>query len=98
MENATIRNCSSTWDFQKTLYNNVSDSEGVVNKVDDILVVGKGKTTEEAKKDLDKKNHEIIAKLSWTWNAAERRENESATNLSIFHGTHDQAYVLIGRR
>ena len=39
--------------FQKVLYNNVSDLVGVVNKADDLLVVGKCKTMEEAMEDHD---------------------------------------------
>lgn len=40
--------------FQKMLYNNVADLEGVVNKAGDFLVVGKGKTVEEGMADHDR--------------------------------------------
>ena len=45
--------------FQKVLYNNEADLKGVVNKADD-LVVGKGKTMEEAMVDHDKKLRKLL--------------------------------------
>ena len=46
--------------FQKALFNNVSDLEGVINKADDLLVVGKSKTMEEATVDHDIKLKKLL--------------------------------------
>ena len=46
--------------FQKALFNNVSDLEGVINKADGLLVIGKGKTMEEATVDHDIKFRKLL--------------------------------------
>lgn len=46
--------------FQKNVYNNVSDLPGVLNKADDLLVCGKGKTMDEAIIDHDLKLRKLL--------------------------------------
>ena len=48
--------------FQKILFDNVSDLEGVINKADDLLVIRKGKTMEEARVDHDIKSRKLLQK------------------------------------
>ena len=49
-----FRNAPASEIFQKTLYNTVTDLEGMVNKADDLLVVRKGKTMKEIMVDHNK--------------------------------------------
>ena len=46
--------------FQKAPFNNVSDLDGVINKADDLLVIGKGNTMEEATVDHDIKLRKLL--------------------------------------
>ena len=46
--------------FQKALFNNMSDLEGVINRANDLLVIGKGKTMEEATVDHDIKLRKLL--------------------------------------
>ena len=48
------------WQVKLDEANNVSDLEGVINKADDLLVIGKGKTMEEATVDHDIKLRELL--------------------------------------
>ena len=46
--------------FQKALFDNVSDLEGIINKADDLLVIGKGKMMEEVTIDHDIKLRKLL--------------------------------------
>ena len=63
--------------FQKALFNNVSDLEGVINKADDLLVIGKGKMMEEATVNYDMK----LRKLLQRCRDREMRLNAGKLNL-----------------
>ena len=62
--------------FQKILFNNVSNLEGVINKADDLLVIGKGKTMEEARVDHDMKLRKLLQRCD-----REMRLNAEKLNL-----------------
>ena len=49
--------------LQKPLFNSVSDLEGVINKADDLLVIGKGKTMEEATVDHELKLRKLLQRF-----------------------------------
>ena len=63
--------------FQKALFNNVSDLEGVINEGDGLLVIGKGKTMEEATVDHDIK----LRKQQQRWRDRRMRLNAGKLNL-----------------
>ena len=73
--------------FQKVLYNNVADLEGVVNKVDDLLVVGKGKTIEKSTAVHENKLRKLLQRCrerGMQINA----EKIDLRQISMFYGTY----------
>lgn len=74
--------------FQKAVYGNNSDQEGVLNKTNDILVFGRGKRIEEAT---------ALTKMLGTGNMSKPPQSEPVINFCVLHRAYNKVkgYTLI---
>ena len=73
--------------FQKHVYNNICDLEGVLNVADDILVYAIGDTEAEAVEDHDRKLRNLFLRCHERGMKIESRQVKATSNFHEFSGT-----------